>query len=117
VKIRRCNARSRPRRFAEFTTGSASREKAQHKFLAAPDVLDGIIHDPGSSPKHKVDAIRELRACAAAENETATAAERERFTINISFGSHKISKEIELKPIKPELAIEAGDEHEGEYGF
>jgi hypothetical protein len=94
--------------------GSASREKAQHKFLVAPEVLDAIIRDPGSGPRHKVDAIRELRACAAVGSETGVAAEREKFIINISFGPNKISKEIELKPVKP---IEAKDEHEGEYGF
>jgi hypothetical protein len=75
-------------------------------------VLDGIIHDPGSSPRHKVDAIRELRACAAAENEAATAAERERFVIRIDFGTCKTVKEFEPKP-KPKI-IEH-DEAEGDY--
>jgi hypothetical protein len=98
--------------------GSASREKAQHKFLSAPDVLAAIIHDPGSGPRHKVDAIRELRACAAVGSETGVAAERERFIINLNFGSgNKIHKEIELKPKPEPLTIEASDEHEGEYGF
>jgi hypothetical protein len=93
--------------------GSASREKAQHKFLTAPDVLDAIIHDPGSSPRHKTDAIRELRACAAG-SEAATAAERERFIININFGTAKIVKEIELKP-KPKI-IEHDEIEDDHYG-
>jgi hypothetical protein len=98
--------------------GSASREKAQHKFLVAPDMLDAIIRDPGSSPRHKTDAIRELRACAAAENEAAKAADRERFVIRIDFGTCKTVKEFEPKPVKPELTIEAGnEEREGEYGW
>jgi hypothetical protein len=97
--------------------GSASREKAQHKFVVAPDMLDAIIRDPGSSPRHKTDAIRELRACAA-RNEAATAAERERFVIRIDFGTCKTVKEFEPKPVKPELTIEAGnEEREGEYGW
>jgi hypothetical protein len=92
--------------------GSASREKAQHKFLTAPDVLDAIIHDPGSGPRHKVDAIRELRACAAAESEAAKAVERERFIININFGTNKIVKEFE-SPLKSKV-IEH-DEAEGDH--
>jgi len=83
-------------------------------------VLGDIIKDNTASPRHRVDAIRELRACASGAEDTAKA-DKERFRID--FGSHKIRREIDLKPIKPEqesLAIESKHEDEeenGEYGF
>jgi hypothetical protein len=73
-----------------------------------------------SSARHRVDAIRELRACASGAEDT-TKTDKERFVISINFGSHKLHKEIELKPVKPEqesLAIESKHEEEnGEFGF
>ena len=44
--------------------GEAAREKAAHLFVEAPTVLGDILRDPTNSPRHRVDAIRELRACA-----------------------------------------------------
>jgi hypothetical protein len=101
-------------------SGEAAREKAAALFVEAPAVLGDIIKDNTASPRHRVDAIRELRACASGAEDT-TKADKERFIISINFGSHKLHKEIELKPIKPEqqsLAIESKHEEEnGEYGF
>ena len=101
-------------------TGEAAREKAAALFVEAPAVLGEIIKDSGASPRHRVDAIRELRACASGA-EDATKSDKERFIIRINFGSHKIHRNIELKPIEPErepLAIESKHEEEnGEYGF
>jgi hypothetical protein len=111
--LQRAIAAARVRRIHD---GSASREKAQHKFLTAPDVLDAIIHDPGSSPRHKTDAIRELRACAAAGNEAATAAERERFVIRIDFGTNKLVKEFEPMP-KPKVVEHESEQIEMDYGL
>jgi hypothetical protein len=101
-------------------TGEAAREKAAALFVEAPAVLGDIIKDSTASPRHRVDAIRELRACASGAEDT-TKADKERFVISINFGSHRLHKEIELKAIKPEqesLAIESRHEEEnGEYGF
>src|SRR5262249_19723548 len=88
--------------------GSAAREKAQHLFLTAPDVLGGIVNDAGASPRHRIEAVRELRQVAAVGPSDSQKTDKERFTINISFGSAKIHREVELKPIRPELTIEAG---------
>jgi hypothetical protein len=97
--------------------GDAAREKAQALFLAAPNVLSAIVNDESMSPRHRIDACRELRATAAAGSETGVPAnDKERFTINISFGSNKLIKDVELKPVKPEV-IEQSDEHEAEYEF
>jgi hypothetical protein len=107
--LQRAIAAAKTRRIHD---GSAARERAQHLFLAAPAVLNTIIHDPAASPRHKVESIRELRQVAAGPTDT-QAAERERFVININFGTAKISKTIELKPA---VTIEHESEEE-EYGF
>jgi hypothetical protein len=105
-------------------SGEAAREKAAHYFTQAPDVLNEIVQNSTNSPRHRVDAIRELRACAQVGPEAGKpAAERERFVINISFGQgHAIHKTVELKPIAPEQAngLEHGEdngEREAEYGL
>jgi hypothetical protein len=82
--------------------GTAAREKAAHLFVVAPAVLGAIMHDTGASNRHRVDAIRELRACAGGEADHKPN-EREQFVINISFGKgHTINKTVDLKPIKAE---------------
>ena len=102
-------------------SGEAAREKAAHLFLAAPDVLSTIMTDATASPRHRVDACRELRATAQVGSENKPADERERFVINISFGKQTLHRDIELKPIASErepLAIESEHEEEnGELGF
>jgi hypothetical protein len=83
--------------------GEAAREKAAHLFVEAPNVLGDIIKDNTASPRHRVDAIRELRACTGIGAEASTPAnDRERFVITLNFGQgHVLHKEIELKPITP----------------
>jgi hypothetical protein len=71
--------REKERRIAN---GAATREKAQHLFLATPDVLNDIIHDANLSPRHRVDACRELRAVATSGSES-TPASGDRFIIRI----------------------------------
>jgi hypothetical protein len=85
-------------------SGDAAREKAAHLFVEAPTVLGDILRDPTNSPRHRVDAIRELRACAGVGSENKPAAdERERFVININFGKGNVlHKTVDLKPIKVE---------------
>jgi hypothetical protein len=108
--------------------GTAAREKAAHLFLAAPDVLSTIMTDATASPRHRVDACRELRATAQVGSENKPADERDRFVINIRFGGQKVHREIELKPIKAEhdeedkplktiepKREEEGDDYEPEY--
>ena len=103
-------------------SGEAAREKAAALFVEAPAVLGDIIKDNTASPRHRVDAIRELRACASGAEDT-TKTDKERFIIRIDFGSQKVYREIDLKPVKPEqesLAIESkheDEEEDGEFGF
>jgi hypothetical protein len=120
--LQRAIAAAKTRRIHD---GSAAREKAAHHFVQAPDVLNEIVQNSANSPRHRVDAIRELRACAQVGPEAdKPAAERERFVININFGKGNVlHKELELKPIVPEHETiepehdEDDSESEAEYGF
>jgi hypothetical protein len=88
-------------------SGEAVREKAQHLFLTAPDVLGGIITSD-ASPRHKVEAIRELRQCAAVGPETPAAA-ADRFIIRIDLSADGKREVIEFN--KP---LEIGSGHDKE---
>jgi hypothetical protein len=65
--------------------GSAKREKAQQLVVSAPDVLNTIMTDPKTSPKHKIDSAKVLDAFAA--NGPTTAPELDRFSIVINLGN------------------------------
>jgi hypothetical protein len=105
-------------------SGQAAQEKAAHLFVGCPDVLGGIVNDAGAPARSRIEAIRELRQVAAVgPGASAPADDREKFVIRINFGTNKVHKEVELKPIKSEdepLTIEArcneDDKHEYEHG-
>jgi hypothetical protein len=61
--------------------GSFKREKAQQLIVKGPEILDGIMSDIKTSPKHKVDAIKTLDALAA--NGPGAAPEQDRVVIRI----------------------------------
>jgi hypothetical protein len=72
-------------------------------FVSCPDVLGGIVNDTGAPARSRIEAIRELRQVATAGSGANTPAEdREKFVIQINFGTQKVHREIELKPTKPE---------------
>jgi len=56
-------------------------------FLATPDVLNDIIHDANLSPRHRVDACRELRAVATSGSEESTPVRGDRFVIRIDLSA------------------------------
>jgi hypothetical protein len=101
-------------------SGQAAQEKAAHLFVSCPEVLGGIVNDTGAPARSRIEAIRELRQVAIAGPGANTPADdREKFVIRINFGTNKIHKEIELKPIKPEqesLAI-APEHEDGEHEY
>jgi hypothetical protein len=92
--------REKERRIAN---GAATREKAQHLFLATPDVLNGIIHDDNLSPRHRVDACRELRAVATSGSES-TPVRSDRFIIRIDLtaGGGEVLEFDKALAIEPE---------------
>jgi len=77
--LQRAVARQKERR---IRSGEAAKEKAQHLFLSAPGVLSDILNDSSASPRHRIEAARELRQTAAIGSEAATQT-AERFSIRI----------------------------------
>jgi hypothetical protein len=72
----------RAERERRMLDGSAAREAACRHFVKAPGILDGIMTDAQSNPRHKIEAIKELRATAAIGSADRPR-ETERFIIRI----------------------------------
>ena len=78
--------------------GSAAREAAAKHFVKAPAVLDQIMTDADSNPRHKIEAIKELRATANGGSEKGPAP-GELFSIIINLGSDHVEKyEVDITP-------------------
>ena len=76
----------RTERDRRITSGEATREAAQWHFAKAPDVLGGILMDEQVSPRHRIEAAKELRQ-AAGNNPDGTAGPTGKFIINIDLGA------------------------------
>jgi hypothetical protein len=74
--------------------GASAREKAQQVFVRTPTVLESILDDKSMSPRHRIEAAREIRAVAAAGPEAQTTAERFVITINLGEDRLLINKPI-----------------------
>ena len=86
----------RTERDRRITSGEATREAAQWHFAKAPDVLGGILMDEQISPRHRIEAAKELRQ-AAGNNPDGTAGPTGKFIINIDLGAdEKIVYEAEI---------------------
>jgi hypothetical protein len=82
--------------------GTAAREAAVKHFVKAPGILDQIMTDAYSNPRHKIEAIRELRQTAIGDN-TDRPTESDRFVIRIDLtagggGVETYSKAIKVDP-------------------
>ena len=77
-------------RLHRIRSGEAAKEKAQHLFLVAPGVLSDLLNDSTISPRHRIEAARELRQTAAAGSEAAEqTAERFSIRIDLTAGGNK----------------------------
>jgi hypothetical protein len=84
--------------------GDAARESAAKLFAEAPEVLGTILRDNHASPKHRIDAAKELRATAQPGAEKA-GDDSDRFVISINLGAdQKIVIDKEVRPLTPEEA-------------
>jgi hypothetical protein len=70
-------------RIRRIRNGQTAREKAQLHAIKAPDILERIMTDESISPRHKIEASRELRAIAATGPEDRLAADRFIFKIDL----------------------------------
>jgi hypothetical protein len=94
-------------------SGQAAREAAAQHFVKAPAILDQIMSNEQSSPRHKIEAIKELRATAAgAAGAEATIDAGEKFIIQINLGGGTEIIEKVITPVKPLLDAVKIDERQ-----
>jgi len=91
--------------------GTAAQESAAKIFAEAPEVLGNILNDKAASPRHRIEAARELRATAGTGAETTSTTDRYHIVINLG-EDHKLVVDKPIKPLTPEEAKEARDAEE-----
>ena len=90
----------RAERERRIISGDAAKEGAQRAFAKAPTVLSEILMDEQVSPRHRIEAARELRQTIG-EADTASKA-GERFVITIDLGGDdKLVIDKAMAPNKP----------------
>ena len=77
--------------------GLVAQALAAKEFTEAPRILGTIMKNENNNPRHRIDACNSLRQ-AAIGPDSENKAQGQVFTINLNFGTSKITKEIELKP-------------------
>jgi hypothetical protein len=83
----------RAQRERRILSGECAREAAQRHFAGAPHVLHRILIDDQVSPRHRIEAARELRQ--AAGNGPDASQPRDKFIIQINLGAdEKLVKEF-----------------------
>jgi hypothetical protein len=100
----------RRQRERRIVNGLAAREGAQQEFAKAPSVLGSILNDETISPRHRIEAARELRQ-AAADGDTTETLEKEKFVVVINLGADEkpFRFETEIKHRAPSV-IDDGEE-------
>jgi hypothetical protein len=96
----------RAERERRIANGDAAREAAQRHFAKAPTILGDILTDNLVSPRHRIEAAKELRQVAGNGPDTASGA-GEKFVITINLGAdEKLVYEKEVAPRQPSLSDE-----------
>jgi hypothetical protein len=96
----------RAERERRIANGDAAREAAQRHFAKAPTILGDILTDNLVSPRHRIEAAKELRQVAGNGPDTASGA-GEKFVITINLGAdEKLVYEKEVAPRQPSLSGE-----------
>jgi len=81
--------------------GEAAREAAQLHFAKAPTVLGDILTDEQISPRHRIEAARELRQVAGDRPDAASGVD-DKIIIKINLGGdEKLIFEREIAPCEP----------------
>jgi hypothetical protein len=88
--------------------GTHAREKAQQVFVETPTVLGDILRDNDASPRHRIEAAREIRAVAATGPEAQSPAER--FVITINLGADQVLRfDKSVTPVANDKDVEVID--------
>jgi hypothetical protein len=88
--------------------GTAAQESAAKIFTEAPEVLGSILRDNKASPRHRIEASKELRATARAGDEK-TGPDTDRVIIRINLGADVKPLVIDSGPLPPKQPKEATD--------
>jgi hypothetical protein len=91
----------RTERERRVKTGGATREAAQRHF-AAPTVLNEILTNRLASPRHRIEAAKELRQLAT--NGSDTTSNEEKFVLIINLGADTIRCGETVNTVKPSPA-------------
>src|SRR5215813_11946611 len=84
-------------RVRRIRNGAFKRERAQQLITKGPDVLDKILSDERSNPRHKIDAVKALDDLAGFAPQR-PAAETDRVIIHIDMGADLRAKGLESNP-------------------
>lgn len=79
-------------------SGQRAKEAAAGFFVKAPTVLDSIMSDERASPRHRIEAAREIRQVAIGSGDESTAEATERFTITINLGADVEPFKLDVDP-------------------
>ena len=91
----------RAERERRILSGAVAREAALRYFAQAPTVLSDILTDEQVSPRHRIEAARELRQVAGDRPDAASGAD-EKIVIKINLGGgEKLVFEKEIAPCGP----------------
>ena len=86
--------------------GDAAREAAAKQFTEAPQVLGDILRNENASPKHRIDAARELRSAANVGDEKSKD-DADRYIITINMGNDQVV--VDSGPLPQRQTKEAFD--------
>jgi hypothetical protein len=90
----------RDERARRVRNGTAARESAARHFVKMPTILAGIAENQASSPRHVIEAAKEIRAVAAG-NSADRPSQTEKFVIQINLGADHIERyEVDVTPNK-----------------
>jgi hypothetical protein len=106
----------RAERARRVANGAAAREGAQRHFVKVPDVLGKLLTDELVSPRHRIDAAKELREVAA--NGPDATSTGDKFVIRINFGGEEKRYEFNKAPLVPledgpPLLLSDGEKEDG----
>jgi len=87
--------------------GIAAQESAAKIFTEAPEVLGSILRDNRASPRHRIEASKELRATARSSDEK-TGADTDRVIVTINLGGDE-KLVVDSGPLPPKRMKEASD--------
>lgn len=90
----------RAERERRIISGDAAKEGAQRAFAKAPTVLSDILMDEQVSPRHRIEAARELRQTIGEADTASKAGERFLITIDLG-GDDKLVIDKAMAPNKP----------------